>query len=168
MFAAEAIRQQRPEHHGREQVEHAEPDEEDLAAACAHRFGCEHQQRPEPGQAQCEEAVGGADEMQAPEAAHQPAEHRVHQQGDQRGADEQPADAVDAAFHSQRIACRPQEHQRGQDAEEEQSGDQHRRQLAAAEVEQARDACAHRRRLSGTWPRVRPAAPCSTTGRCRP
>ena len=44
-------------------------------------------------------------------------EQRIDQQGGQRGADEQPAHAFDAALHAQRVARRPQQHQRGKHAE---------------------------------------------------
>ncbi|MCR6662044.1 MAG: hypothetical protein NVV60_02575 [Luteimonas sp.] len=135
LFAAETVCQQSPEHHGHEQVEDAEPDEEHLSAPRAHRSRREYQQPPEPGQAEREEQVGGRDEVQPAEAADQPAEHGVHQQRDHGGADEQPADAFDAALHAQRVARRAQQHQCGQDAEEEHRADQHRRDLVPTQVQ---------------------------------
>ncbi len=99
--------------------------------------GASVEQRVEREQAEGEEEVGRADEREATKPAHQPAEDRVDEQRHEDGAEEEPAQRLDAALHAERLARRAHHHQCGQHAEEEQPRDEHRQSLLAADVHEA-------------------------------
>ena len=135
LFEREAVGHERPEDHGAEQIEDAVPDVEDAAAHVTHGVGCHRDEQVEADQAGREEEIGDGDEHHPPEAAHQPSEHRIDCQRDDRSADEEPPNRVESAAHADGIARRTHHADRGEDAEKVERRHHKRRDLALPHVQ---------------------------------
>ena len=95
------------------------------------------EERVEAEQAEGEEEVGGRDEDEAPVAAHEQPEQRVHRQGDDGGPDEEPAHRLDPAPHAERLARRARSTMRAVRMQKKsRPGDHGRRRLVAPDVRQ--------------------------------
>ncbi len=143
LLQRETVRHERPEHHGAEQVEDAEPHVEDPAGDFTHGGWREAQERPEDEQAGGEEEIGRSDEPDAAELGDEQTEHRIHGQRDDRRPHEEPPHRVQPAPHPQRFPGRPHDHQRGQHAEEEERRSEEREHLVPADVGEALESGGH-------------------------
>ncbi len=116
LFGIEYIRHERPEHGHREQVEYADPDEENTGDFDTRN--AEPQQQPEDGDVGCEEVIDERDEALARQTRHDGAKQRDRGKHHDEGGAEEPVQVLHAPGNAHLITQRPQYIIGGQQAEE--------------------------------------------------